>query len=113
MVSDMTNTDCNNLWAGETEEAQQVEDDFIPDDACPLCSNCLKACQPLQYYCDGCDSNEVINPLASYMPFVRIRFAIGMVVRAWRKMLYDQEASMTFRLVCLLIIILCLARGLV
>jgi hypothetical protein len=109
----MTDTGYNNLWAQETEESQQVDDDFIPDDARPLCSKCLKVCHPLQYYCDGCGSNEVVNPLASYMPFVRIRFAVGMLVKAWRKMLYDQKASIIFRLICLLMIILWLARGLV
>jgi hypothetical protein len=113
MASDINNTGCDNLRSGETEEYHQVDDDFIPDDACPLCSKCLKACHPLQYYCDGCDSNEVINPLASYMPFIRIRFNIGMLVKAWRKMVYGKESSIAFRLVCLLIIILWLARGLV
>ncbi len=109
----MTEQDHNNLSAGEAEKAKQVDDDFIPDDALPLCPNCLKACHPLQNYCDVCDSNEVINPLASYMPFVRIRFNIGMVAKTWQKMLYDQKASITFRLACLIMVILWFVLGLV
>ncbi|MFB0525225.1 MAG: hypothetical protein ACETVZ_06760 [Phycisphaerae bacterium] len=101
----MTEQD-NNLSAGNLKEAASLDEEFIPNDALPLCPNCLKPCNPLQNYCVNCDSNEVINPLASYMPFVRIRFNIGMVVKAWRKMLYDKEASILFRLVCLLIIVL-------
>jgi len=106
MVADMINESHNNLLPEDFEEAEQFNDESIPDDAQPLCFNCLKPCHPLQYYCDNCDSNEVINPLASYMPFVRIRFEVGMVAKMGRIILYDKEASMIFRLLCLLVIIL-------
>ena len=102
----MTERGQENLSAGEFEEAEQLDDESIPDDARPVCVKCLEPCHPLQHYCVNCDSNEVINPLASYMPFVRIRFNIGMVAKTWRKMLYDKEASILFRLVCLLVIVL-------
>ena len=104
--SDMTEQDHDNLFPENFEEAEPFDEQLIPADAWPLCPNCLSPCNPLQNYCSNCDSNEVINPLASYIPFVRIRFNIGMVVKAWRKMLYDKEASILFRLVCLLIIVL-------
>ena len=95
----------NNLSARDFEEAEQLDDEFIPDDARPLCLQCLKPCHPLQHYCDSCDSNEVINPLASYIPFVRIRFAYGFFGKMWRIMWYDEEASTIFRLLCLFLII--------
>jgi len=87
--------------ASDITEAEQFDDEFIPADARPVCFKCLKPCHPLQYYCDGCDSNEVINPLASYMPFVRIRFRCGFCGDMWRKVLYDKEASIIFRTLCL------------
>ena len=95
----------NNLSAGDYGGARKLDDDFVPEDAWPLCHNCLKPCNPLQNYCDNCGSNEVINPLASYMPFVRLRFAYGFFGKVWRKMWYDKEASIIFRLFCLLLII--------
>jgi len=52
--------------AGDIKQAEPVDDEFIPADAWPICLKCLKPCHPLQYYCDKCDSNNVINPLASY-----------------------------------------------
>jgi len=101
---DMTEQD-NNLSTGNIEEAESLDEEFIPDDAWPLCPNCLKPCHPLQYYCDRCDSNEVINPLASYIPFVRIRFVCGIFGKMWRIMWYDEEVSITFRLLCLFLIV--------
>jgi hypothetical protein len=85
----------------EGGETEQFDDDFIPADARPVCFKCLKPCHPLQYYCESCDSNEVINPLASYMPFVRIRFRCGFCGDMWRKVLYDKEASIIIWSLCL------------
>ena len=102
----MTEQGHNNLPAGDGEAAGQLDDEFIPADARPLCPKCLKPCHPLQNYCDSCDSNDVINPLASYMPFVRIRFNIGMLCKMWRRKWYDKEASIIFRLLCWFVIIL-------
>ena len=91
--------------AGNIIEVERVDDEFIPADARPLCLKCLKPCHPLQYYCDKCDSNNVINPLASYMPFVRIRFWCGFCGDMWRKVLYDKEASIILRSLCLFLTI--------
>jgi len=90
---------------GNIIEVEQVDDEFIPVDARPVCPNCFKPCNPLQNYCDSCDSNEVINPLASYMPFVRIRFRCGFCGDMWRKVLYDKEASIILRSLCLFLTI--------
>jgi len=95
----------NNSSAGNFEDTESLDEELIPTDARPLCLNCLSPCNPLQYYCGNCDSNEVINPLASYMPFVRIRFACGFFGKMWRIMWYDEEASTIFRLLCLFLII--------
>lgn len=91
--------------AGNIKETEQVEDEFIPVDARPVCFKCLKPCHQLQNYCDSCDSNEVINPLASYMPFVRIRFECGFYGKMWRKVLYDKEASIILWSLCLFLTI--------
>lgn len=100
----MTEKSHNNLSTPSFEKAEPLDDDFIPDDAQPLCPKCLTLCHPLQNYCHNCDSNEVINPLASYMPFVRIRFIYGAFGKMWRIIWYDKEASMMLRLLCLLAI---------
>ena len=90
-------------WAAENSEEG---DDFIPDDARPICPKCLAPCHPLQNYCEKCDSNEAINPLASYMPFVRIRFNIGMFGKMWRKIWYDEDTSIVRKLFFLFLIII-------
>jgi len=87
--------------AGDMTRAEQVNDDFIPADAWPLCPKCLKPCHPLQNYCYNCDSNDVINPLASYMPIERIRLQCGFYGDMWRVVLYDKEASIILRSLCL------------
>lgn len=65
-------------------QGERVDDEYLPPDARPLCRSCLQPCNPLQYYCTNCDSNEAINPLASYMPYVRIRFNLGIFVKLCR-----------------------------
>lgn len=94
----------NNQQADHKKEGEGLDDEFIPDDAQPVCRKCLNPCHPLQNYCGNCDSNEAINPLASYMPFVRLRFAYGMFGKMWRSVWYDEEASIIFRLFCLCLI---------
>lgn len=92
--------------AGNIREVERVDDEYIPADACPICSKCLKPCHPLQNYCDNCDSNEVINPLASYIPFVRIRFNIGMFCKLWRRICYDEQTPLMSKLSFLFLITL-------
>jgi len=75
------------------------------EDSVPICPKCLRECDPRTYYCAYCDSNEAIDPLASYMPFVDIRFVCGFYGKAWRKIWYDKEASAVLKLLCLVLII--------
>ena len=65
----------------QSNKYEEIDEVFVGDDARPVCPKCFRPCEPLQNYCPNCGSNEVINPLASYMPFVRIRFNIGMLCR--------------------------------
>ncbi len=92
--------------AGNIREFERVDDEYIPADARPVCPNCFMPCHPLQNYCDSCDSNEVINPLVSYMPFVRIRFNIGMFCKLWRRVCYDKDLSIILRFFYLIIVTL-------
>ncbi len=66
------------------EDVKEVGDEFVPEGAWPVCPNCFEPCNPLQNYCDNCGSNEAINPLAPYLPFVNIRFNYGGFVTMWR-----------------------------
>jgi hypothetical protein len=85
---------------------QQPDDEVIADNAVPLCPKCLKPLHPLQSYCADCDSNEAINPLASYMPFVNIRLTCGFFGKAWRAIWYDEEFPIALKFACLVVIVL-------
>jgi hypothetical protein len=76
---------------GVSDQGGQVDDEFIPDDALPLCPKCLKPCQPLAYYCDNCGSNDAINPLTPYIPFLNIRFNYDIFCTMWRKIWYEKN----------------------
>ena len=79
--------------AGDIKTTEQVDDEFIPVDALPVCMKCLKPCHPLQYYCDKCDSNDAINPLTPYIGFVNIRFNYGIFLTMWRRAFHDRDTS--------------------
>lgn len=87
------------------EEISSFNDDFVPEDAWPVCPNCFEPCNPMQDYCYNCDSNETINPLASYMPFVRIRFVTGIFGKLWRRIWDRKGTSIAMRLFSLFMII--------
>jgi len=101
----MSEKDNNNTQAGDFEDVGELDDDFIPADALPVCPKCLRPCHPLQNYCLNCDSNEVINPLASYMPFVRIRFIVGIFGKMGRRIRHDKKTSIKLKLLFLFLII--------
>ena len=94
----------NNPAAGEFEDIEQLDNDFIPDDARPLCPRCLTPCQPLQYYCYNCDSNDAINPLTPYIAFLNIRFNYDIFCTMWRKIWYDKHTLIVGRLFYLFMI---------
>lgn len=96
----------DNMSTANSDEATKLDDEFIPADAKPICCKCLKPCHPLQYYCDNCDSNQAINPLAPYIGFVNIRFNYDIFLTMWRKIWFEKNASIMFRLLCLFVIII-------
>ena len=79
-------------------------DGIISRDAQPICSQCLQPGGTLQYYCANCGSNDPLNPLASYMPFVRLRFELGLIGKLWRRVL-NKETSMAMWVFSLLLVL--------
>ena len=71
----------------------QLSRDSLAPDAEPLCPQCLKPVNPLSYYCPHCGSNEAINPLTPYIPFVRIPYMYSIFGKMWRK-LWDEKTSL-------------------
>ena len=77
-----------------------------PLEGWPVCPKCLNPVHPQQYYCDNCDSNQAVNPMATYLPFVNIRFMCGIFGTMWRKIWYEKEVPIPIRCVYLGVIIL-------
>jgi len=90
----------------ELSDVEDFDDDFVPDDAWPLCSRCLTPCRPLEYYCPHCGSNDAINPLTPYIAFLNIRFNYDIFCTMWQKIWYDKHIGMMSRLFYLLMIAL-------
>ncbi len=88
----------NDFSISQHEANTTVDNNYIPEDAQPLCPNCLKPCHPLQYYCDKCGSNDAINPLTPYIGFVNIRFNYGIFITMWRKIWYEEDTSIITKL---------------
>ena len=93
------------------DQNDQNDKDFPADSdgvasqgAQPVCSQCLQPGGILQYYCANCGSNDPLNPLAAYMPFVRIRFELGLIGKLWRRVL-NKETSMAMWIFSLLLIL--------
>ena len=101
----MTKVDDERPSPAESEPTVRPDDDFVPDDALPLCSKCLKPCHPLQYYCDKCDSYDAINPLTPYIPYVNIWFNYNIFFTMWRKLCGEDEKPIIIRLFYLLFIV--------
>ncbi|MHC4623564.1 MAG: hypothetical protein ACYS4W_06645 [Planctomycetota bacterium] len=96
----------NDLSRVPDEPTEGLDGDFELGDSWPVCPKCLTPCHPLQNYCANCDSNQAINPLASYVPFVNIRFNYGAFGIMWRKIWYDKETSKAVKWLYLTVIIL-------
>ena len=71
----------------------------------PVCPYCLKPCSPYQYYCKNCGSDDVINPLASYMSFVNLRFSYSIFKIMWNKLWYDKKTHLVSRIFYLFLIL--------
>jgi len=72
----------------------------------PVCPKCFQPCNPMQNYCPNCDSNEAMNPLATYMPLESIRFIAGIYGKMWRAVFLKKQTSWIRRLVYLIILLL-------
>ncbi|MCK5612380.1 hypothetical protein KAR91_61480 [Candidatus Pacearchaeota archaeon] len=73
----------------------------------PVCSNCFRPYDDaLEYYCPHCESNEAANPLTPYIPYVNIRFNVGVAGKMWRRFQHRQNATIARRLLDLLILLL-------
>ena len=83
----------------EPEIKEEITDESLPDDALPVCPGCFEPCDPLTFYCPNCGSNETINPLASYLPFVRLRFNVGMIVNILKKLKFSNGWLFLFWLI--------------
>ena len=82
-------------------------EDKTAGEGVPVCSNCLRPYDDvLEYYCPHCGSNEAANPLTPYIPYVNIRFNVGMVGKLWRRFQHRQNATIARRLLDLLILLL-------
>ena len=75
----------------EGQVAGKLDDESILEDARPLCLNCLKPCDRLQSCCENYDSNEVVNPLVSYMAFVHLCFTCGFFGKMRRELWYNKK----------------------
>lgn len=74
-------------------EQSEADNEYLDENALPLCPNCLTPCDPRTYFCQNCKSIEAINPNATYLPYVRILFAAGLIGKAWRKHLSKDNKS--------------------
>lgn len=101
----MAKTDYDESLPADFESAEEFDNDFIPDNALPLCVKCLKPCNPLQYYCDKCSSNDAINPLTPYIGYVNIRFHYDIFLTMWRKIWGNDGTSILIRLFYLIFIV--------
>jgi len=95
----------HNVFGKSGDNVEDLPDDFIPEGAWPICSRCITPCDPRENYCPNCDSNEPMNPLASYMPFVRIRFNAGMYGKVWHKISGHKNTSIAIKLFCVFVLI--------
>ena len=90
----------------DTSEYDVIESlsENLEPDARPVCLDCFTPCDKLQYYCHNCDSFNPVNPLAAYIPFVRLRMHYGFYCTMWRMLWYDTKISLILRFVFLLFI---------
>jgi len=94
----MAEADYGSSPQAEDRSAERIDDEFIPDDALPLCAKCLKPCTPLQYYCDKCGSYDAINPLTPYIGFVNVPFNYGIYCTMLRKVFYDKKTRIVIKM---------------
>ncbi len=101
------------MQSDDPENTPQIEDnavgtdDLSVDDAVPLCPNCLRPCDPHQYYCEKCGSNQAINPLATYLPWINLRFNYaGGFGNLWRQTWQRKNVPLFVKLFSVFLMIL-------
>jgi hypothetical protein len=104
--SDINSDSSDNLSESQERQDENTQGGFALDEAWPVCPKCLTPCHPLASYCSNCDSNQAVNPLATYMPFVNIRFNYGAFGIMWRRIWYDKETSALLKGLYLVVIVL-------
>ena len=97
----------NGYSAGQLDDSEMTNgEDKTAAEGVPVCSNCLRPYDnALEYYCPHCGSNEAANPLTPYIPYVNIRFNVGMIGKLWRRFLHRQNATIARRVLDLLIVL--------
>ena len=89
-----------------SRQTLSARDGFVIEKPWPVCPRCLQPCNPTQNYCPNCDSNEAMNPLATYMPLESIRFIAGIYGKMWRAIFLEKQTSWIRRLVYLILLFL-------
>ena len=87
------------------QEDQPHADDSPPEPS-PLCLNCLQPVDALAYYCPHCGSSDAVNPLATYIPLVDLRFMYGTVGKLWREIVYGRMHAWKRALLALFIVVM-------
>jgi len=88
------------------QQTPPVRGGFVIEKPKPVCPRCFQPCNPMQNYCPNCDSNEAMNPLATYMPLESIRFIAGIYGKMWRAIFLEKQTLWIRRLVYLIILLL-------
>jgi hypothetical protein len=86
------------------DQAPEESTNINAKDAIPLCLHCLRPCNPYDYYCSNCDSNDTVNPITAYLPFVQIRYNYGFFGKVWRKVWYENQTAEIIKILYLFFI---------
>ena len=85
----------------ESENRDTLEDQE-EGEATPICIQCMKPIDPLDYYCRHC--GEASGQLTPCLPFVNIRLQVSFWARLWRQ-IWSSEVSIPARVFRFLLII--------
>lgn len=86
-------------------QENHFDEDEISDQAVPLCLGCMQPVDPYTYYCPNC--GEAVNGLTQYIPFVNIRWQVGLYGKLARQ-LWSKDVSLAGKVFRVFIIIVCM-----
>jgi hypothetical protein len=86
----------------ESDFAEEGDGDQVTGEATPLCLSCMEPVDPLAYYCPNCGGAS--GQLTEYIPFVNIRWQMGVYGKMWRQM-FSHDVSITGKLFRFIMII--------